>query len=92
MPNRREFIALTTAALAVHAHRTDVGLAGIDHSKALFVNAASIQAGLQYRSLADTATGTLEWWQAQPAERRANPRRWPAAETEQAAIAKIKAG
>lgn len=60
--------------------------------KALFVNAASIEAGLAYRSLADTATGTLEWWQSQPAERRANPRRWPSPEKEQAAIAKLKTG
>ena len=59
--------------------------------KALFINTASIKAGLQYRSLADTAVGTLEWWQSQPAERRASPRRWPGADKEQAAIAKLKA-
>jgi len=60
--------------------------------KALFINAASIEAGLGYRSLTDTAAGTLEWWQSQTAERRANPRRWPSAEKEQAAIKKIKSG
>ena len=60
--------------------------------KALFANAASIGAGLQYRSLADTATGTLEWWQSQPTERRANPRRWPSPEKEREAIAKLRSG
>jgi 2'-hydroxyisoflavone reductase len=55
-----------------------------------FVNTASMEAGLVYRSLADTATGTLEWWLAQDAERRANPRRWPSAEQETAAIARLK--
>jgi hypothetical protein len=55
-----------------------------------FVNTNSMEAGLVYRSLADTATATLEWWQSQPAERRANPRRWPGAEAEKAAIAALK--
>jgi 2'-hydroxyisoflavone reductase len=57
-----------------------------------FVNTASMEAGLVYRSLADTATGTLEWWQAQDAERRNNPRRWPAADQEAAAISRLKEG
>ena len=43
----------------------------------LFENSASMAAGLHYRSLADTAAGTLAWWQAQTEERRSNPRRWP---------------
>ena len=51
-----------------------------------FVNTASMAAGLHYRSLADTAAATLEWWQSQPEDRRANPRRWPTPEQEQAAI------
>ena len=55
-----------------------------------FANSASKEAGLVYRSLADTATATLEWWQSQPAERRANPRRWPSTEAETAAIAALK--
>jgi 2'-hydroxyisoflavone reductase len=55
-----------------------------------FVNQASMDAGLQYRSLADSASGTLEWWRAQSAERRANPRRWPSAEKEAEAIARLK--
>lgn len=57
-----------------------------------FENTASMQAGLRYRSLADTAMGTLEWWQSQSTERRANPRRWPSAEQEQAAIERLRRG
>lgn len=68
----------------------DLPMMGRDNS-ALFVNAASIGAGLEYRSLADTAAGTLQWWQSQTAERRANARRWPSPEKEQAAIKTLKA-
>ena len=57
-----------------------------------FANEASLAAGLTYRSLADTAEGTLAWWQSLPDERRANPRRWPTAEQERAAIERIGAG
>jgi 2'-hydroxyisoflavone reductase len=60
--------------------------AGSEH----FVNTASMEAGLNYRSLADTANGTLDWWQSQDAERRASPRRWPTAEQEKAAIARLR--
>lgn len=56
-----------------------------------FDNAASMAAGLHYRSLADTASGTLSWWQSQPEERRANPRRWPSREQEQSVIERIRA-
>ncbi len=59
-------------------------------STAQFVNSASINAGLNYRSLADTAQGTLQWWNEQTEERRANARRWPTAEQEAAAIARLK--
>jgi len=55
-----------------------------------FVNTASMEAGLRYRSLADTASATLEWWQAQSAERRENPRRWPDDERVATAIARLK--
>ncbi|MBT8048489.1 MAG: NAD-dependent epimerase/dehydratase family protein [Xanthomonadales bacterium] len=55
-----------------------------------FVNTASMEAGLHYRSLADTALGTLEWWQSQSAERRANPRRWPSAGQEHEAIERLR--
>ena len=57
-----------------------------------FVNTASMAAGLNYRSLADTATATLEWWNSQDAERRANPRRWPGREQEAAAITRLREG
>ena len=57
-----------------------------------FVNSASQAAGLHYRALADTARDTLEWWHQQPADRRANPRRWSSAELERQVIARIKQG
>ena len=56
-----------------------------------FENQASMAAGLNYRSLTDTAAGILEWWHSQPEERRANARRWPEPEKVQAAIERIKA-
>jgi hypothetical protein len=56
-----------------------------------FTNTASMAAGLHYRSLADTASGTLAWWQSLPEERRANPRRWPTTEQEKSAIERIAA-
>jgi 2'-hydroxyisoflavone reductase len=57
----------------------------------LFVNSASVAAGLHYRSLADTARDTVAWWNAQDEERRANPRRWPGSEEEAALVAAIAA-
>jgi 2'-hydroxyisoflavone reductase len=54
-----------------------------------FENAASMAAGLSYRSLTDTAQDTLAWWHSLPEERRASPRRWPSAEQEKAAIARL---
>ena len=56
-----------------------------------FTNTASMAVGLRYRSLADTAADTLAWWQNQPEERRANPRRWPTAGQEKSAIERIAA-
>lgn len=55
-----------------------------------FENSASMDAGMHYRSLANTANGILEWWHAQPEERRANPRGWPSAEEEATAIERIQ--
>jgi 2'-hydroxyisoflavone reductase len=55
-----------------------------------FANEASISAGLTYRPLADTALATYTWWQSLPEERRNNPRRWPTAEQEAKAIARLK--
>ena len=56
-----------------------------------FANTASMGAGLNYRSLTETASGLLGWWHSLPAERRDNPRRWPDAEKVRAAIERIKA-
>lgn len=58
---------------------------------ALFVNRASMEAGLNYRSLADTAKDTLAWWYSQDEERRANARNWPGPEVEKEVIRRIKA-
>jgi 2'-hydroxyisoflavone reductase len=57
-----------------------------------FANERSLGAGIAYRPLGDSATGTLEWWQAQPEERRANPRGWPTEEQSQAALERIRSG
>ena len=57
-----------------------------------FANAASIAAGLHYRPLADTASGTWQWWQAQTAERRANARIWSTPELEREFIDQIRSG
>ena len=57
-----------------------------------FANAASIAAGLHYRPLADTASGTWQWWQAQSAERRANARNWSTPELEREVIDQIRSG
>ena len=51
-----------------------------------FANAAAQAAGLRYRSLADSANGTLAWWRSLPAERRAAARGWPTVEQERAVI------
>jgi len=55
-----------------------------------FANEASIEAGLNYRSIADTALATMAWWQSLTEERRGNPRRWPTAEQEASAIQRLK--
>ena len=55
-----------------------------------FENQAAISNGLSYRPLAETVGDTLAWWQAQPADRRANPRRWPTAEQERAALERLR--
>lgn len=59
------------------------------NESAVFPGTASEAAGLRYRPLMDSALGTLQWWQAQPAERRAKPRGWPTAEQEAAALARL---
>ncbi len=54
-----------------------------------FANEASIAAGMSYRPLAKTVAATHKWWNEQPAERQANPRRWMTPEQEAAALAKL---
>jgi 2'-hydroxyisoflavone reductase len=55
-----------------------------------FPGAASIAKGMKYRSLAESAAGTLEWWRAQTDERRSKARGWPTPELEAAAVARLK--
>jgi len=57
-----------------------------------FPNAAARGAGLTMRSLAESTNDTLAWWRSQPEERRANPRRWPTAEQEQAILRQLGVG
>jgi len=54
-------------------------------------SSAAQEAGLTFRSFADTVRDTHEWWMSQSEERRSNPRRWPGAEDEAAVIAQIGA-
>jgi 2'-hydroxyisoflavone reductase len=42
--------------------------------------------GLRYRPLLDTAQAVLEWWRAQPPERRAHPDGWPTEAQEREAL------
>ncbi len=53
---------------------------------------ASVAAGMTYRSLATSIQDTWNWWQSQSEERRANARRWPTAEQEQAVIERLTNG
>jgi 2'-hydroxyisoflavone reductase len=68
----------------------DISMPMMPEGSEHFDNTASMEAGLVYRSLADTASGTLEWWLSQPPERRADPRRWPSTEQVELAIARLK--
>lgn len=101
MTTRREFLSISAGALAAQAAglKAEVLLEELEidppmmnpGSKSFrFENSASMEAGLHYRSLADTALGTLEWWQAQPGQRRNNPRGWPGREKERAAIERLR--
>ena len=55
-----------------------------------FDSTAAQAAGLHYRPLADTATATLAWWRAQPAERRAKAEGWPTPEQEAQALRQLR--
>jgi 2'-hydroxyisoflavone reductase len=50
---------------------------------------ASVEAGLSYRSLADSIRDTHAWWQAQSPDRKAGARGWPTAAQEQAIIERM---
>jgi len=50
---------------------------------------ASVSAGLEYRSLAETIRDTHDWWNAQPETRRASPRGWPTAAAERAVLERL---
>jgi 2'-hydroxyisoflavone reductase len=54
-----------------------------------FRNEASIDAGMSYRSIAETVVDTHAWWAAQPAERRDNPRAWMSPEQEEEALGRL---
>jgi 2'-hydroxyisoflavone reductase len=54
---------------------------------AMFVNRRAVAAGLTYRPLAVTAKDTLDWWNAQPEERKARRRAGLAPEKEQRVLA-----
>lgn len=51
---------------------------------------ASWEAGLGYRSLAETVRDTQAWWLAQSPERQARARRWPSAEAELAVLERLR--
>ena len=55
-------------------------------------NQASIDAGLTYRSLVETATAIQNWWETQTSERRGNPQGWLSSEREAELIKKLKQG
>lgn len=55
-------------------------------STAHFVNTAALAAGLDLRSLADTAAAALAWWRSQTEARRAPAKGWPTASQEEAAL------
>ena len=59
-------------------------------ASSVYPGTASLAAGMSYRSLMDSALGTLDWWLGQPAERRAKARRWPTEQQEMGALAKLK--
>lgn len=50
---------------------------------------AAVAAGLSYRSLAESIRDTHDWWNSQPAERRANARGWPTPEKEQEVLRRL---
>jgi len=45
--------------------------------------------GLRHRPLAETAVATLDWWRAQPEDRRARAEGWPTPDQERALLARL---
>jgi len=54
-----------------------------------FTNEASLAAGMVYRTLAESAIDTREWWLEQTAERREGARGWPTDEQVKEALARM---
>ncbi len=74
-----------TAELEMPAPMLDWGVASNT-----FGNQASLDAGQNYRTLADSTAATLEWWRSQPSARRVAARGWPTADQEKAALARLR--
>ena len=51
-----------------------------------FDGSKAVQAGLNYRPLAESGKATLDWWRTQTPERRAAAKRWPTPEQEKAVL------
>ena len=62
-----------------------------NHDEIAVANAASLAAGLTYRSLADTADATIGWWRQQTPERRRRARGWLSPSREQELVQKLNA-
>jgi 2'-hydroxyisoflavone reductase len=71
--------------------RVELPLVSSSRRPRYFDGTAAHAAGLTYRPLEDTAAATLAWWNAQPAERRANAQGWPTPEQKRAVLARIAA-
>lgn len=89
--------AVKAPPLNLHSLKPEVARdLGINLPLAMFAGAdghivadASRRAGLNYRPLAETTRGVLEWWKGQPASmRKAAAARWPSRELEARAIAR----
>jgi 2'-hydroxyisoflavone reductase len=57
-----------------------------------FDGSKATRAGLTYRPMAESGRATLDWWQAQSAERRAAARHWPTADQEKAILDAMSRG
>ena len=73
-------------AEAMRANHLSLPLVDDVVGKATFVGDKAAAHGLRYRPLLETASATLEWWNAQTSQRRASARGWPTRDQEQAVI------